>query len=78
MGIQSAIHGGSDYVMMYDFIKAVKNRTPFPQDVYDAATWSVITPLSMASVARGGQVVDFPDFTQGAWKTRPPLPIYGA
>ncbi|MBT3381318.1 MAG: Gfo/Idh/MocA family oxidoreductase, partial [Lentisphaerae bacterium] len=47
-------HGGSDYVMMYDFLKAVKNRTPFPQDVYDAATWSVITPLSMASVARGG------------------------
>ena len=35
-------HGGGDYVTMYEFIKAIKNRTPFPQDVYDAATWSAI------------------------------------
>ncbi|MHB8898067.1 MAG: Gfo/Idh/MocA family protein [Thermoguttaceae bacterium] len=71
-------HGGSDYVTMYEFLKAVRDRTPFPQDVYDAATWSAIVPLSIASVAQKGAVVEFPDFTQGKWKDRPPVPIYGA
>ncbi len=71
-------HGGSDYVTVYEFLKAIRNRTPFPQDVYDAATWSVITPLSIASVARNGATVDFPDFTQGKWKDRPPVEVYGA
>jgi predicted dehydrogenase len=71
-------HGGSDYVTIYEFLKAVRNRTPFPQDVYDAATWSAITPLSIDSVAQNGAVVDFPDFTQGKWKSRAPVPIYGA
>jgi len=70
-------HGGSDYVMMYDFIKAVRNRTAPPQDVYDAAAWSAIVPLSIESVAANGAVLDFPDFTQGKWKTTPPLPVYG-
>jgi predicted dehydrogenase len=71
-------HGGSDYVTIYEFLKAIRNRTPFPQDVYDAATWSAIFPLSITSVAQKGAVVDFPDFTQGKWKDRPPVPIYGA
>jgi predicted dehydrogenase len=71
-------HGGSDYVMMYDVIKAIKNRTPFPQDVYDAATWSAIFPLSIDSVAKNGALLDFPDFTQGKWKDRPPIDVYGA
>lgn len=71
-------HGGSDYVTIYEFLKAIRNRTPFPQDVYDAATWSVITPLSIASVAQKGAVVDFPDFTRGKWKDRPPVEVYGA
>lgn len=38
-------------------------------DVYDAALWSVITPLSEWSVAREGETVKVPDFTRGAWKT---------
>jgi len=71
-------HGGSDYVMMHDFIRAVRARGPMPQDVYDAATWSALFPLSIASVAAGSQPVDFPDFTGGKWKTNRPLPIAGA
>ena len=71
-------HGGSDYVTIYEFLKAIRNRTPFPQDVYDAATWSVITPLSIASVAQNGATVDFPDFTRGKWKERSPVEVYGA
>jgi predicted dehydrogenase len=75
--VKSGGHGGSDYVMMYDFIRAVRARGPLPQDVYDAATWSAVFPLSIASVAAGSQPVEFPDFTQGKWKSTPPLPIVG-
>jgi predicted dehydrogenase len=71
-------HGGGDYITLYEFVKAVRNQTPPPQDVYDAATWSAVVPLSKASVAQQGQRVEFPDFTRGKWKTSPPLSIYGA
>jgi hypothetical protein len=40
-------------------------------DVYDAATWSVLSPLSEVSVSRGGSPVEIPDFTRGKWKTNP-------
>ena len=38
-----------------------------PVDVYDAASWMAITALSEMSVAKGGAVVDIPDFTNGKW-----------
>ncbi|MBI4556410.1 MAG: Gfo/Idh/MocA family oxidoreductase [Candidatus Hydrogenedentes bacterium] len=71
-------HGGGDYITDYEFVKAVRNRTQTPQDVYDAATWSVIVPLSIESVTKGSAPVEFPDYTAGKWKTNPPLPVYGA
>jgi len=60
-------HGGSDYITLDRFIRAVRQRTQPEQDVYDAATWSVISPLSELSVTRGSVPVDFPDFTRGKW-----------
>jgi hypothetical protein len=39
-------------------------------DVYDAAAWSAITPLSESSIALGNETVDFPDFTSGRWMNR--------
>ena len=39
-------------------------------DVYDAASWSAVAPLSVASVGRGSAPVEFPDFTRGKWKQR--------
>ncbi|MFC4873197.1 Gfo/Idh/MocA family protein [Negadavirga shengliensis] len=42
-------------------------------DVYDSVTSASIIPLSEASVANKSRPVDFPDFTKGKWKTRPPL-----
>ncbi len=68
-------HGGSDYITLYQFIKAVRERTQPQQDVYDAATWSAIIPLSESSVARGSAPMDFPDFTRGKWNSRPPVAI---
>jgi Glycosyl hydrolase 109, C-terminal domain/Oxidoreductase family, NAD-binding Rossmann fold/TAT (twin-arginine translocation) pathway signal sequence len=70
-------HGGSDYVTMYEFIKAVRNKTQTPQDVYDAATWSAFVPLTVKSVQENSAMVDFPDFTNGKWKTNAPVGIYG-
>jgi predicted dehydrogenase len=65
---KASSHGGEDYVEMHQFIRAVRNRLPTPVDVYDAATWSVIIPLSEQSVAAKSAPVDFPDFTRGKWK----------
>ncbi len=63
-------HGGMDWFVLNAFIEAVKQKTNTPQDVYDAVTWSAITPLSESSIQGGGQSVNFPDFTAGQWMYR--------
>ncbi|MFN7115401.1 MAG: Gfo/Idh/MocA family protein [Saprospiraceae bacterium] len=63
-------HGGMDWFVLNAFLEAVKRKTNTPQDVYDAVTWSAITPLSESSIALGGESVDFPDFTNGKWMYR--------
>jgi hypothetical protein len=75
--LNSGGHGGAEYLMFHDFLKAVRAKAAAPQDVYDAAVWSAVFPLSMESVAKGGQPIEFPDFTSGQWKTKPPVPVYG-
>jgi len=65
---RSSSHGGEDYVELRQFVRAVRNKIQTPVDVYDAATWSVIVPLSEQSVASKSAAVDFPDFTRGKWK----------
>ena len=42
-------------------------------DVYDAAAWSAITPLSERSIELGNETVEFPDFTGGNWMYRKPV-----
>ena len=69
---REAGHGGMDFIMMYDLIDAIRNKKPAPMDCYDAAAWSAISGLSEMSVARGGALVDFPDFTRGQWIHRKP------
>ena len=63
-------HGGMDYIMMVDLLNAIREGRPSPMDCYDAASWSAISGLSEESVARGGALVDFPDFTRGQWINR--------
>ncbi len=72
---KSSGHGGSDYLCFRDFVQAIRNRAPVPIDVYDAATWSIITKLTEESVANKSRPVDFPDFTRGQWQTRKPITI---
>ena len=45
---------------------------PIDQDVYDAALWSSISPLSEWSVANRSDSIEVPDFTCGSWKTNKP------
>ncbi len=65
-------HGGIDYFTIKTFLDSVRNETQPPLDVYDAAAWSVITPLSEASAASNGTPQYFPDFTRGRWLTNKP------
>ncbi len=64
---EGAGHGGMDFFVLHAFIESVKRGLPTPMDVYDAATWSVITPLSEKSIELGNQAIAFPDFTGGQW-----------
>jgi hypothetical protein len=68
-------HGGMDFVMLWRIVYCLRNGLPLDQDVYDAAAWSAVTPLSEASVAKRSASMDFPDFTRGVWKTTTPLVI---
>ncbi len=60
-------HGGMDFFVLNAFIESVKRKTNPPIDVYDAAAWMAITPLSEQSIAMGSQPMHFPDFTKGKW-----------
>lgn len=66
-------HGGMDFFVDHAFIESVKRKVATPLDVYDAAAWSAITPLSEQSIELGNQTVDFPDFTGGMWMDRKPV-----
>jgi predicted dehydrogenase len=68
-------HGGIDYLELYRLVKNLQAGKPHDIDVYDAASWSVIVPLSEASVAGRSKSMDFPDFTRGKWKTRQPVDV---
>lgn len=65
-------HGGMDFFVIHALVESIKRKTPTPMDVYDAAAWSAITPLSESSIELGNQTVEFPDFTGGQWMYRKP------
>src|SRR5690606_25349507 len=59
-------HGGMDFLMDWRTIDCLRNGLPLDQDVYDAALWSCIFPLSEDSVKNRSKTIDIPDFTRGA------------
>jgi hypothetical protein len=61
-------HGGTDAMVAWRIVDSLRNGIPLDVDVYDAALWSVVVPLSEWSVANGSMPVEVPDFTCGAWK----------
>jgi len=66
-------HGGMDFIMDWRLIDCLRNGLPLDEDVYDAALWSSITPLSEWSVANRSGSINVPDFTGGSWKTNNPV-----
>ncbi|MBC9930574.1 Gfo/Idh/MocA family protein [Chitinophaga qingshengii] len=68
-------HGGMDFLMDWRTIDCLRNGLPLDIDVYDAALWSAIGPLSEWSVAHRSNSIDVPDFTGGAWKTNQPVDV---
>lgn len=68
-------HGGMDFLMDWRSIDCLRNGLPLDQDVYDAALWSAVAPLSEWSVANRSSPITVPDFTSGSWKTNQPVDI---
>ena len=68
-------HGGMDYIMNFRIIECLRKGLPLDQNVYEGAFWSVVGPLTEASVAQNGTSVAFPDFTRGNWKSTKALDI---
>lgn len=65
-------HGGMDFFVLHAFVESAKQKVAPPIDVYDAASWSAVTPLSERSIAENGAPQFFPDFTRGRWMHRKP------
>jgi hypothetical protein len=65
-------HGGGDLLECWRLIDCLRGGLPLDQDVYDAAAWSSIVPLSQQSVLSRSNSVDVPDFTVGAWQKNQP------
>jgi len=64
-------HGGTDYVMLKQFVESVRSKGPTPIDIYDTAVMTAIVELSGISIERNAPV-PFPDFTKGRWQTSKP------
>jgi len=71
-------HGGMDWLEDWRLINCLREGQPTDQNVYDAAAWSVIGPLTEWSVANGSRPIKVPDFTRGRWKRTAPLGIIQA
>ena len=70
---QGSGHGGMDFYVIHSFIESIKRNAATALDVYDAAAWSAIAPLSERSIELGNQNIEFPDFTNGQWMNRKPI-----
>ncbi|MBK9015709.1 MAG: hypothetical protein IPM82_17490 [Saprospiraceae bacterium] len=64
-----------DFVMLWRLVDCLNRGVALDMDVYDAASWSVVTPVSELSVQLGSVPVRFPDFTRGYWKTERKLGV---
>ena len=60
-------HGGMDFMMDWRLIDCLRNGLPVDMDVYDAALWSAVGPLSEWSGATRSNSVRVPEVTAGAW-----------
>ena len=64
-----------DYVELREFVDRIKDGGEMLCDVYDAASWMVVSCLSEESIKNGGMPQQIPDFTRGKYKTREPKDV---
>jgi len=62
-------HGGMDYLMDLRWAYCLQNGLPLDTDVYDLASWCVVSELTERSACNRSQAMDIPDFTRGVWET---------
>jgi hypothetical protein len=75
MARQIGGHGGMDFIMDWRLIDCLRNGLPLDQDVYDAALWSVVIPLSDWSVSNNSDHIMIPDFTCGSYRNNTPVDL---
>jgi len=68
-------HGGMDFLMDWRLIDCLRNGIALDEDVYDAALWSSIAPLTEWSVANRSNSITVPDFTCGSYAANLPVDI---
>ncbi|MBS1822709.1 MAG: Gfo/Idh/MocA family oxidoreductase [Acidobacteria bacterium] len=68
-------HGGMDFIMLYRLLERFRNGEAPDMDVYDAASWASVGPLSINSVAQGSAPQNFPEFLPGGGKNRKESPV---
>ena len=72
---KGAGHGGMDFIEDYRLVDALRSGAVPDMDVYDAVVLSAVTELSGTSIARNGEPIPFPDFTDGRWRDERELPV---
>ena len=73
-GDLAAVGGLGDGALEYGQLSMITGAVT-DQDVYDAAAWTAVGPLSEKSVAQDGAPMEIPDFTRGAWEKTAPLGV---
>jgi hypothetical protein len=64
-----------DFIMLYRLLECMRKGLPPDMDVYDAAAWSSVAPLSLASLESSSGPQKCSDFTRGKWHERLGSPI---
>ena len=64
-----------DFIEDFRLVESLSKGRPVDMDVYDGAMMSAVVELSGRSIAGGGVLLDFPDFTRGGWKNHRPLEV---
>lgn len=72
---RNAGHGGMDWFEFSAFFDALRNGKEMPIDVYDAASWMVISALTEESAKHNGSYIEIPDFTSGRYRDRKPKDV---
>lgn len=69
LAMQAGGHGGMDFLLDWRTIDCLRNGLTPDQNLYDAALWNLIFPLSELPVNNRSNSIKAPDFTAESWKT---------